>query len=113
MPTDGGSVRELQQLPQVEEFGSTHTAEWTRDSQAVLVVRNTGQQAELLYVPINGSAPRALGIDPATWTEGAAGGVDRGVRLSPDGHQLAFLAGKTTAEVWAVENILPSRTSRR
>ena len=38
VPTGGEPVRELLRLPQPQTWGSAHTAEWTPDSQAVLVV---------------------------------------------------------------------------
>lgn len=113
IPTAGEPTRELLHVPQSEDWGSTHTAEWTADGQALLVVRPKGRRHELVLVPIDGSPPRTLAIDPAAWIEGAVGGVDRGFSLSPDGRQVAFLTGKTAAEVWAVENIVPGRRSRR
>ena len=107
-----GSVRELLSLTQ-GAWGSTQTAEWTRDGKDLLVVRETEGRHALLRVPIDGSAVKTLDVDPRIWIDGAEGGVDRGFSLSPDGRHLAFLAGRTAAEVWAVENILPSRTSIR
>ena len=58
-----------------------------------------------------GSSPRKLDIDVNTWIEGSSGGLDRGFSLSPDGRHVAFLMGKSAAEVWALENILPASNS--
>lgn len=33
--------------------------------------------------------------------------LDEGFSLSPDGRPIAFLSGKSAAEVWALENFLP------
>ena len=111
--TADGSTRELLPLTQGTDWGSTHTAEWTRDGKDLLVVRKGDERYALLRVPIDGSAVKTLDVDPRIWIDGAEGGVDRGFSLSPDGRHLAFLTGKTAAEVWAVENTFPSRTSIR
>ena len=113
VPTGGEPVRELLRLPQPQTWGSAHTAEWTPDSQAVLVVSEQRGEAELLLVPMAGSSPRKLDIDVNTWIEGSSGGLDRGFSLSPNGRHVAFLMGKSAAEVWALENIFPASNSKQ
>ena len=62
-----------------------------------------------------GDPPRKLDIDPDIWMEGSArpGSGDQGFILSPDGHSIAFLMGKATFEVWALENFLPARSAKK
>jgi hypothetical protein len=57
----------------------------------------------LWLVPASGGAPRKLDIDTRTWL------IDSGMRLHPNGRQLAHFSGQETREVWALENIVPPR----
>jgi hypothetical protein len=66
----------------------------------------------LWLVPIDGTAPRRLDIDAAVFTKDG-GGLDSGFSLSRDGRQIAFLSGKSVAEVWALENFLPASTTAK
>ena len=46
---------------------------------------------------------RKLDIDVSDWH--LSGG---GIRLHPNGKQIAFFAGKRSQEVWALEDFLPT-----
>ena len=66
-------------------------------------------RVELWLVPVNDGQPRKLDIDVATWSLDGLGGF----RLHPNGHQIAFLAGERSQEVWALENVLPTVKASR
>lgn len=113
VPTGAGTPRDLMALADGETWGPARTLAWTPDSRAVLTMKGTAEQQSLWLVPIDGSAPRRLDIDAALFTRDG-GGLDSGFSLSPDGRQIAFLSGKSAAEVWALENFLPaSKTAKR
>jgi Tol biopolymer transport system component len=93
-----GTRREVQ-VPAV--LSAFYAVEWTPDGKALLV---PGQSpAALWLVPASGGAPRKLDIDTRTWL------IDSGMRLHPNGRQLAHFSGQETREVWALENIVPPR----
>jgi Tol biopolymer transport system component len=109
VPLDGSQPREI--LPAVP--GGLHTIAWTRDGAAVLVLkRPAGASAEFWLVPIGGGQGRKLETGGDGWTSSH---FESGFSLSPDGTRLAVLAGKRSAEVWALENFLPVavKTSRK
>lgn len=109
VPVAGGQPREL--LAQREGFGRPF--QWTPDSSAVIITKNPfSRSRELWLVPATGGAPRKLDIDPGVWMEDMTGGGDMGFSVSPDGRSIAFQTGKSGAEVWALENFLPLKTSR-
>lgn len=53
---------------------------------------------------MNGGPPRKLDIDTSDW------GTSGGIRLHPDGSQIAYFKGQSEREVWALENVLPGAT---
>ena len=110
--TAGGELHELLRLTPDERFGSFRTVTWTPDSRAVIALKVAGDRPELWLLPIDGDRPRKLDIDADSWTRGAAGDLDQGFSLSPDGRNVAFLMGKSAAEVWAIENFLPPASRR-
>ena len=55
--------------------------------------------------PVAGDAPRKLDIDVSNWSIDA--------RMSPDGSQIAVLAGTASMEVWALENFLPVQNASK
>ena len=89
------------------------------DSSALLTQKHTGSQWELWSVPINGSEPRKLDIDPVLWREGFGneGTIiqlgDGGFMLSPDGRRVAIVVGKKISEIWALENLQPKPVQKR
>jgi Tol biopolymer transport system component len=111
LPTGGGEPRELLRLTDAEKWGAARTVAWTPDSRAVIVMKNTQARNELWVAPVDGGTPRRLDIDADIFTRDADGGLDQGFSLSPDGRQIAFLSGKSAAEVWALENFLPPVTA--
>ena len=113
LPTGGGEPRELLRLEEVEKWGASRTVAWTPDSGAVIVIKKTPARNELWLVPVDGATPRRLDIDADSFTRDADGGLDSGFSLSPDGRQIAFLSGKSVAEVWALENFLPPATAAK
>jgi Tol biopolymer transport system component len=113
LPTDGGEPRELLRLAEAEKWGAHRTVAWTPDSRAVIVIKNTRARNELWLAPVDGSTPRRLDIDADSFTRDADGGRDQGFSLSPDGRQIAFLSGKSAAEVWALENFMPPPNAAR
>lgn len=102
MPASGGVARELLRIQSPD--GLPGGIAWSRDGQSLLVVRTSTRQPragqdELWRVPIDGGRPQPLG----------PGGMElRDLRLHPDGRQVAFVAGEYHAEVWVMENFLPS-----
>jgi Tol biopolymer transport system component len=99
-------LRELIHLNAPEQFDTNIRAVWTPDSKGVLVIKETGKRHELWLVPLTG-APRKLDIDPDMWIDGAIAPGSADFSLSPDGRYIAFQIGKSTDEVWALENFLP------
>ena len=106
IPIAGGEFRELLRvsLPQsVESYG---IMSWTPDSRAVIVVKTVGEtKKELWLVPVSDGEARKLHIDVDAWN------LSGGIRLHPNGQQIAFFAGKQSQEVWALENFLPQLTA--
>lgn len=61
-------------------------------------------QTELWQVPTDGGSARKLAVN----LDGAIGGQLGKLRLSPDGRQLAYVAGRSyQRETWVLENFLP------
>lgn len=112
VPVAGGQTRELLRVTLPEGF-LPGPFEWTPDSRAVIAIKSLGSRRELWLVPVTGGPHRKLDIDPDIWLAGSTGGRDRGFNLSADGRSIAFQTGKTAAEVWALENFLPSAPARR
>lgn len=80
---------------------------WTPDGRGVLVRKMTspgGESSELWLAPIDGTTPRKLDFDANRLVPYATGKI----RLHPDGRQLAYVVGRSTNEVWAMENFLPA-----
>lgn len=103
VPIAGGAPRPLMRVtaPNVLDW----RFQWTPDSQAVIVQKMSaaGGRGELWRVPLTGPA-RKLDVDTSHWFEGGH------FQLHPDGRQIAFVAaaGESGAEVWALENFLPT-----
>jgi Tol biopolymer transport system component len=107
VPAAGGGAREVFQVTEPESFAGGRMVTWTPDNSSLLVAKRNPSGVEMWQVPVNGGSPRKLDIDVGSWLDGAAGGLDSGFSLSPDGRQIAFMKGKHAAEVWAIENFLP------
>lgn len=90
IPTEGGRPREL-----CRTQGARGGMTWTADSRQLLFVSG----GELASVSIEGGEPRKLGLNMKGLRE---------IQLHPDGKRLAFTAGEPKAELWALENFLPT-----
>lgn len=93
LSTSGGEPRQLLRARNGELSG----VEWARDGKHLLVSTPDTPIPSLWQVSLNGGQPKKLSLS-----------LDRegGVRLHPRGRHIAFTAGKTTFEVWALENFL-------
>src|SRR5262245_51515450 len=69
--------------------------------------------AELWLVPVAGGAPRKLAVDVDAWQRGNNEWFAMGFSLAPDGKRIAFLMGRASAEVWALENFLAQPAATR
>jgi Tol biopolymer transport system component len=102
VPATGGTPREL--------FRGFRRMVWTSDSRALLALKAPPDRQELWVVPIDGSAPRNLGIEVLDPTGQAP------FSLRPDGRQIAFVAGDASpswSEIWRIENFLPTPNTSR
>jgi Tol biopolymer transport system component len=111
-----GSSRELLRLTSREAFPQLHTMAWTPDSRAILIVTRTSGQPELWAIDVLNGKRRQFDVDATDWKAAIPGTdafLDGGFSLSPDGRHIAFLMGKRGAEVWALENFLPSPETNR
>ncbi len=108
IPVAGGEPRELFGVARPERLVSYAGMSWAPDSQALIVMKVFGDwgketKKELWLVPINGDKVRKLDIDISAWN--LDGG--HGIRLHPDGSQIAFFAGNQSEEIQSLENFLP------
>jgi Tol biopolymer transport system component len=107
MPVAGGEPRELYRVGRPDTVWNFRTTNWTPDSRAVLVVKTNGREAErkeLWLIPVSGAGARKLDINLDNWD------VGQGVRLHPNGKQIAFFTGRASTEVWVLENLLSAST---
>ena len=93
MPAGGGEARELLGIPEQESIAPGDLV-WMRDSKQILFVKKSA----LWVIPAEGGEPHRLNLSMK--------GL-RGLRFHPDGQQVAFEAGDSSAEVWMMENFLP------
>ncbi|MCP5119592.1 MAG: hypothetical protein GY953_53010 [bacterium] len=95
IPATGGEPREILKLKQPSVSGLA----WTRDGAQLLFSRAGKPAARMWRIPAKGGKPKKLRL-----------ATNEGARISvhPDGRRLAFTAGKTHIEVWAMENFLPA-----
>jgi Tol biopolymer transport system component len=121
LPIDGGEPRELHRFARRVLNNKPITINnnpmpWMPDGRAVLVwltpmdptdpACGTGHacQTELWQVPTDGGTARKLAVT----LDGAIDGQLGKIRLSPDGRQLAYVAGRSyQRETWVLENFLP------
>ena len=102
VPATGGTPREL--------FRGFRRVVWASDSRALLALKAPPDREELWVVPIDGSAPRNLGIQ----VHDSSGQIPFSLR--PDGRQIAFVAGDASlsrSEIWRIENFLPAPNASR
>ncbi len=117
MPVDGGEPRELLRVSLPEQLVAYGHMSWTPDSRAVIVVKGTAKRngfqlreedpKELWLVPVSKGKARKLDIDISSWN------MEPGIRLHPNGQQIAFFAGDDAREIWALENFLPALSAKK
>lgn len=112
IPVAEGEPRKLFRVSRPGRLISYAGMSWTPDSRAVVVMKVLGDwgkehKGELWLVPIDGGEARKLDVDISDWHLG--GGY--GIRLHPNGRQIAFFAGKQSQEIWALENFLPAQNA--
>jgi len=75
----------------------------------MLVIKYGSGRQELWHVTLTSGPPRKLDIDVENWAF-----LPSSLTLHPDGRRIAFVAsaGKQGPEVWMLENILSSLSSK-
>jgi Tol biopolymer transport system component len=106
IPIAGGAPREILRLNGPERFVAFGGMTWTPDSRAVVAMKGSRDRKELWLVPVDGGPARKLDIDVSGWRED-------GIRLHPNGREIAFFAGGRSEEIWALENFLPGPRASR
>jgi len=107
LPVAGGDASELVRAKEPETIVGDSLS-WSPDSRYIVFGRNraTSQESktELLTISRAGGKPHPLGV-----------AMDSVRRLSfdPNGHHVAFAAGRAKSEVWVVENFLPTLKAAR
>jgi Tol biopolymer transport system component len=108
MPSEGGELRELLRIPETENLPGNTPILFTPDARCLLYtkggIKPEDQKFDLWRVPIEGGPPKK--------TELSMNNL-RFLRLHPDGRRLAFTAGQYKAEVWVMENFLPTTPTRK
>jgi Tol biopolymer transport system component len=108
VPVAGGEPRELVRVPAAAAVTNAWgTLAWTPDSRALLTARRAGSAVELWLIETDAGRARKLDIDVSGWALAEGAGIGGGFALSPDGQSITFSMGKSSAEVWALENFLP------
>ena len=103
-----GEFREVFKVSPPDSLRRFAGITWAPDSQSVVIVNNTGEKnssKDLWLVGVAGGQARRLDVDIRSWK-------NNGIRLHPNGHQIAFFTGDDAREVWALESVAP-RASRR
>ena len=101
VPVMGG---ESKQVFRAKDFGSlSNYVNWTPDGQRVVVPVRTNGSFQPLLVPVFGGAPRTLDLEIG----------QLGLKVHPDGRQVAFTVGRAMFELWTLENFLPASNGRR
>ena len=108
VPVAGGEPRELVREPAAAAVTNAWgTMAWTPDSRALLTARRAGSAVELWLIETEAGRARKLDIDVSGWALAEGAGIGGGFALSPDGRSITFSMGKSSVEVWALENFLP------
>jgi Tol biopolymer transport system component len=103
IPLDGGEPREI---PTAEGVRLGYQVMWTPDQRFLITTRPddpddaSNPTRHLVRVDIETGETQDLGL---------SGGSIQSLRLSPDGRQLAYVAGSESYEVWVMEGFLPGR----
>lgn len=103
MPSSGGDARELVDIghPSMPSYHQPLVQlAWTPDSKAIIYASSTTDRTlSFSAVPVPGGDPRRFGLT-------MEGVVPYGLSLHPEGHRLAFVAGRRFfPEVWVVPRL--------
>ena len=112
VPVEGGDPRELLRLSQsgLEPLGVF--VAWSPDNKFLLFRKGPSSARETFRIPVAGGIPARFG---AEWTV-------RPPAINPDGRQVAFAMSKSSGsgpnpaskvEIWALENFLPTLTTKK
>jgi len=101
IPTAGGEPRELLRSTPTTEVFRIHLA-WRPGGRSLLVQKNTTAGAQLWSIPIDGGERRRLDLNLSNAV---------GMRIHPDGRQVAYVDGENRNEVMVLENFLPAGTT--
>lgn len=109
LPLAGGEAKKLARAKKPETIVGDSLS-WSADSRYIVFGKSQGagqqQKVQLLAIPSRGGEPHALGLS-----------MDyvRHISFHPDGRHLAFSAsaGRNKAEVWVMENFLPTLKAAR
>jgi Tol biopolymer transport system component len=96
----GGDPRELLKLKKPLVSGLA----WSLDGDHLLFSKAGSPTPQMWQLSVKNGKSRCLGIETKT---------DARISLHPDGHRIAYTAGKTNLEIWAMEDFLPQRSSAR
>ena len=104
IPAAGGTPYDLIRVP-AAEGGMIAAYAWTPSGREVLFAKSvsSGTQDELWMIPAEGGEPRQLGL--------AVDGIGS-LSIHPGGQRIAFHSAKVGAEIWVMENFLPSLEGR-
>jgi Tol biopolymer transport system component len=101
IPSEGGEPRVLVRAPKIAGFIGLI---WTPDGEQLLFPKRGEDKTELWRVSVENGEPEFVNAVPASV---------RGLRISPDGRQLAYTAGDVKSEVWVLENFLHGLTAKK
>ncbi|MBI4909594.1 MAG: PD40 domain-containing protein [Acidobacteria bacterium] len=108
IPTARGPASVVARATGPDSFYGSGFLTWTPDSRALLVMKEIKDRTELWLVPVTGGTPRIVDVgDNVLPTKGGPG-----MRLHPNGTQLAFSSGDSAREVWTLENFLPALSAK-
>jgi Tol biopolymer transport system component len=109
VPIAGGEPRVLYRLKRPADF-AWNTLVWTSDGKHLVFGVIPGgmvagrQTADLWEIAVDGGEPRKLDV---------TGDTLRHLRISPDGHHVAFESGARSFEIDVIENLLPTLKASR
>jgi Tol biopolymer transport system component len=103
VPTDGGQPRELLRVSDPEYLGAF--VAWSPDGKFLLFRKfpKGATRREPWRISVDGGAAREIDLN---------GVFGRDPSIHPDGHQIAFVSGEATLEIWTLENFLPASSAK-
>ncbi len=106
MPATGSEPRELVRFQEPGYLPRFERWDWTPDGRYLVYAKGNpqDQKSELWRIAVDGGKPQKLDLV----VEGL-----RSVRMHPDGQRIAFGVGKSSQELWVMENFLPALKAGR